>query len=671
MARRKPKAAQPQDEEAVEDASPQSPEQQSALKKLNDWYLTDKAARQFYVEEMDELDKLYQNDHWDLIGPAGTPLRTQAQQNTRPNTVENVTFAMVEGLVSEFAADVDIVDFPVEAGDEQAAQTMTDLKKFIAYKNNIEVERQTWNRHFFHYGTGIWHPYWDPEWKGGRGPNRWVGDVRWKALHPRNFIPDARCNEDVNHGKRVHKATYVPLEHIRERYPEFAGLVRGEAISDAAFGTNEDHESFESKEDTVLLVETWYTGPPLLLKEGEEDKGTGLHVMWWAGEGQQIYLDCANYVYFDEGENPVLPFLVRQRYPRELNGKRSIWGFGDTYYLKSMQISLNKTRELILEAHMHQSLGQTFYQTGAVSPEQEKKIKRYGTLPNMWFEVNTLQGVKREYGQGVPASLMEEPARLLKAMENITGRFDISQGKTPGSVTAFRALDLLAARAQVRLRSAEVLIKAGYQDLGNYTNHLVLRHYTEQRAFRIMGRDDEAPAPGVFNLGQMKKVYIPAINTTVAFEGFTPPAGAVEGKDYEIYAPEFDTRCRVSTAKATDRVFFMEMAKELFVAKVIDPETFLHVLEHGRFPPVEEILARLQQMQQQQMQQEMAMQAPPEGAEAPAEEVVAEEDTLPLPEEFLASLPEDVQLRVMALPEEQQAKAIADLMDKAAEAITQ
>ena len=61
--------------------------------------------------------------------------------------------------------------------------------------------------------------------------------------------------------------------------------------------------------------------------------------------------------------------------------------------------------------------------------------------------------------------------------------------------------------------------------------------------------------------------------------------GLVEGKDYEVYSPEFDTKCRVSTSMPTDRLFYMEMAKELYMAKLIDENIFWYVVDKGKFPP--------------------------------------------------------------------------------------
>ena len=568
-----------------------SPEQERAVEECRRWFDLDKQGKEFYVEEMDENDKLYTGKHWDVIGPHGGPLRTSEQQKTRPNCVENVVFAIVEGLTAEFANDIDLVFFPIEPTDEPAAVVMTDLTAFIAYKNRIAVERIKWLRNFFKHGTAIWEHVWDPHWRGGKGPNKWEGEVRWRTLSPRHFFPDARCGEDLANARRVHKAKYVTLEHLREHYPTYGHLAVEEVMDTSLLGDEESQ--YEHTQNMTLLVETWYVGEPLILGPGEANRGFGLHVIWWCGEGQSLYLHHANYAYYEPGEDVTYPFTVRQRYPRD----GSIWGYGEAWYLKAPQIALNKTAELILESHMHHALGMTLYQSGALSEEQQRHVKEYGTLPGVWHEVNDLAGIKRDFGNAAAPSLQNEVGRLQRAMENITGRFDVSQGRTPGSVTAFRALDLLAQRAQVRLRSADVAITTAYEDVGQYINHLVCRNYTEDRAYRIIGQDEKSrPAivkRGMFKLGDMQRVYDYRTGMTMPASQFMPPPGAVEGMDFELYSPELDVQARTSTQMPSDRTFYMEMAKELFTTHLIDPDTFFYVLENGVFPPYEELVQRM------------------------------------------------------------------------------
>ncbi len=595
------------------------------VQKCRDWFELDKDHKSAITDEFEEMYKLYKGDHWDLTGPTGQILRTPTQKKARPNSVENISFALIEGLVAEFAEEIQLIDHPQNPQDEYGSSVMTDLKKFLFYKNKFQEERAKWLRYFFSYGTGIWHPFWDPSWRGGRGPNHWEGEIRITSPHPKSIFPDARCFQNIEEGRRIHKAYYPTQEYIKEKFGVEVDedlidddLIIGEEVGTLALA--------EHGEGRALLVETWYKGEPLITEKGEKNEGTGLHVIWWAGE-EGKYLGHDNYVYYEPDEDPVFPFNFKVRYPRE----NSVWGFGELYALKNPQMTLNKSAELIIEAHMQSVVGQTLYMENAFTPRQKKMIEEYGNMPGVWIPAKDPNAVNRLHSKGVPESLPGETSRLQNIMETLVGRFDISQGRTPGSVTAFRALDLLAARAQVRLRSAEETIIEGYQQLGTYLNNLITLCYTEQRAYRILGedrrdddqtrgKDEQRPKYGTYDPKQFRKVYFYGPpSTDMTWEEFESWGGLEHaelegyelGEDYEIYSPQYDSFCKASTTMPSDRMFYLEIAKELFGTQLIDEETFWYVIDRGKFPPYEDLkkkaIERKQQMEQQMQQEQQAM----------------------------------------------------------------
>lgn len=255
--------------------------------------------------------------------------------------------------------------------------------------------------------------------------------------------------------------------------------------------------------------------------------------------------------------------------------------------------------------------------------------------------------------------------RLQRVMETIIGRFDVSQGKTPGSITAFRALELLAQRAQVRLRTAETVINSGYEKLGDYMNQLIYQHYTEARAYRIIGMDEggrpEVKKRAVFHLDQVQRVHLINDGTVLPMSEFQPTADMVEGEDFEVYCPELDVMCRTSTSMPSDRMFFMELGKELFTANLIDGETFFHIIEKGKFPPFEELVRKWHEKEAQQAQ--AAAQPNPQ---APAPNQAPEPSLSPEQEAFIQTLPGEIVDQLQALPVDQLEPAIDELMQQAA-----
>ena len=677
------------------------------MKKFYRWFDTDRTAKMPIQEEFEECYKMYNGDHWSLKDPLGMPLRNNKQKQSRPNTVENYIFSLIEGMVAEFSEDMEIIDYPTEPGTEDVANVMKDLKKHILYKNKTLHQREKYTRNFFLYGTGIWHVIWDPSWKGGRGPNHWQGDIRLQSLHPQSVFPDARCRSHIEEGQRIHKAYYRSKEYIEEKFGK--EVLSDEPTAGMQIAEDEVHR-YSGEDEEVLLVETWYKGKPLIT-DAEDDKDMkdkrGMHVVWWCGERNPTYLHHENHIYFEPEEEPTFPFIFRARYPRE----NSVWGFGEAHFLKSPQIALNKTAELILEGHMHFALGQTFYKPGAISPKQEKFLRQYGTLPNMYFAVNNIEEIKRIHGRGVDPTLSQETQRLNKTMEAIIGRHDISQGRTPGSVVAFRALDLLSARARIRLRSAENAMITAYEEVGNYMNHLITRFYTENRAYRILGDDaetteyvlidtetgEEHPFQGqippgyeletktrstvehnIFHPEDIRKVYIYDLKVGTSEVRDYDDAVAREidlidmlkedpdyedqvSVEYEVYCPEMDTKCRVSTSQPTDRAFHMETAKELLMGELIDVETFFHVMEHGKFPPISSMMKKRKQeeashaeIEQKMAKMEAETQAGQQPPEAPPEEGMPEEMLeQPLPEEGMPPAGGEAGAGMPVTPEEQ------------------
>ena len=697
-----------------------------ALRKVSRWFDIDRQAKTPFMEEFEEIYKIWDGRHWDLVMDDGQPLRTEAQKRPRANAVENLAFSLVEGLTSEFSDDIQIVDYPVEQGDEELAREATDLKQFIAYKNRLRLERTRWNRNYFSYGTGIWHIYWDPKWRGGKGPNRWVGDIRWKSLHPQLVYPDARCINEIEEGRRIHKAYYVTQEYIKEKWGK--EVPSDDLRSDMLIGPEPTDYQEDIGEGRVLLVETWYKGEPLIDEPDSDDTldgeignepnkanrtGAGLHIIWWAGESGETYLGHANYLYYDQDEDVQFPFIFRKRYPRE----NSVWGRGELHFLKMPQIMLNKNSEMIIEGHAHESFGQTFYGENALDTETKEKIRTHGTMPGLWFAVKDIGQIKREYGRPLAQSLVNEPNRLQRTMETIVGRFDLSQGRTPSSVTAFRALDLLSARAQVRLRIVETDMTTSFEDCGNYINNLIYKCYTEKRKYRILGDDIEQPEQLYINpeTGEEQQ-YIPGINPGQEWEMQQQPAGPqygtfspdshkkaylydtdqvipyeeveqqlemmqadpemagmfVEGEDYEVYSPEFDVLARVSTALPTDRAFYMEIAKELYAAGAIDGEVFWYVIQYGKFPPYEDMIRQEQEkkamMQEQAAMEQQAMmmqqgqgmpEAKVEGTVSP--EMLDEDELSNLIKAYFEQNP-DAEKRFMSLSPEEQVQVIAQMI---------
>lgn len=669
-----------------EDVTGNTPSEDEALERIREWFDLDFDAKQPVTNEFEQIELLKNDRHWEMRDSLGKALRTPEQMEGYPNVVENVAFALVEGLKAEFAQKVELVDYPKEPNDDQAAKTLTEVKKHILDKNIFAREYAAFIDNFAWKGTGIFGVSWDPEWKGGRGPNRWIGEVRIESIEPELIYPDERCGNNIDDGIRIHKAVYKPLEYIRQYYPERGHLVldQDKANAQAQSSSNWEYDITldESNQPGGMawLVETWYKGKPLFpSKDAQVDEATesqdvagdiaaddlergihpeagevtretpsddeeGLHVVWWIAD-QNIYLAHRNFIYFDPDETVQFPFLFGKCYRR----KDSPWGFGEGHKLIWPQQALNKLSEVALMGAALQALGITLVDPRAVDEEQRREVEMYGNIPGMWFFIDDPENVHHIRGQGIPASVLNDIARRKQHMETLIGRFDITQGKTPSHVTAFRALNLLAERAQVRLRPKEAEIEAVLIEVSQWISRLVCLYWTEPRAYRIIGEDPEDIKYGQFSPAHIWKVWDRTTNNVVERNRFQPLEGMVEGKDYEYFWPDLDTRCTVTRASSTDRYFYADLAKELVAGKIFPPEVLFHTLEHGRLPPWDDIKDTVNA----QFAQAQPMQG---GTEAPSTA-----GTL-TPEALLAMLPPEAQQQIASLPPDQQEQVLAEMM---------
>ena len=680
--------------EQQDDVSGNTPSEDESMEKITAWWEYDEEARRPITAEFEQIYLMYSDKHWDMDGPTGDPLRTEDEKLGRPNVVENVAFTLVEGVKSEFSQEVELIDYPVEKNDDAAAKIMTNVKRHVLDKNDFGAEYgKKWLHNFCWYGTAVWGPRWDAEWRGGRGPNQWIGEIRVESIHPAMLYPDHRCGEDIQDGVRIHKAMWKPLEYIHQHFPERGHLVLDHNRQDSIVTETIDSDEYGAslQDGMARLIETWYAGKPLFSsKDAREDEDeeaedaeelgdgalppsvaegdtgevdeaggdtpsddeTGLHVVWWIAE-QNIYLAHKNFMYFEPDETPLFPFEWSNCYPRE----DSPWGFGEGHKLLDPQQKINKLSEIAMEGSALQALGFTLADEEAVTESQRREIELYGSIPGMWFFVSDPDRVKHISGQGIPASLLSDIARRTKHMESLVGRYDISQGKAPSDVTAFRALNLLAERAQVRLRPKEQTIHAGLVGLSRWMSRLIMLHYNEPRAYRIMGKSDEDVQFGQFQPQSMWRAWDRRNGNVFERNKFVPEEGMVEGKDYDFYWPEFDTRCAVTKAASTDRYFAMEVARDLIGAKLILPEHLWFTLENGRLPPwetiSEQVNAQFQQAQPQPMpgQPQGQPQGVPQGAPQEMD-----------PEALIAMLSPEQQAEIAALPPEAQQQVLTEMM---------
>ena len=206
----------------------------------------------------------------------GTPReRWTLQLQTLKSTINSCVADQMDNMPEAVMA-------PERPGLEQTAEDMTDVMRFILSRNSFEAMQRRRVEDFFITGTAVTQVAWDGDMDGGEGN---VAVLRWPV---ESFLWDPAA-ESLQDSRAVIKVSWHPLSWFRERYPERAGYIRGEAADYSNVGRPEAQEALDQNdEDRAMLMEYWWR------EYDAKSRGHTISVAYFAGGAM---LEAARDVY--------------------------------------------------------------------------------------------------------------------------------------------------------------------------------------------------------------------------------------------------------------------------------------------------------------------------------------------------------------------------------------
>lgn len=516
-------------------------------------------------EEWKEDYNFYMGDQWSGAPSVGIPARKPEIRRIRPSPVDNFIFSQIEGIKADLTdKPIDFQIKPTELGDERNAKVLQDLCRHIFYLNKAGKQIKKAARKMLKYGPVCAKVYWDSEWKSGYGKRRWVGNVRFFVFGAEHLLIDPKITEP----DRFQEAEYIiymtprSLEYVRQRYPERGMYVKPDPtmIDVEIFGETD----IDPQEQRVMVYEFWYKGKPLIKdfpeseeKEKEFEDEEGIHC---AVIADQILLRHESYVY----KHGMYPFAFVTLYEDE----RSIYGFGEIHNLKNPQVVMNKVNEIALDNE--DIMGRGHWLTSENNIRDKKRFALYASMAGAVLPVVDVTKTIKVPGQNAPASVFTHYRQQQAAMETISGRFDITQGRAPRGVRAGYAIALLQQAAGGRTKDKADVLNDFIAQILRLTIEYIKEFYTEARVYRILGRNNEIIEEGVFRNTQLLK-----IDETTG----------------EEYIPDFDVEVSVGINTPISKAYIADLAVQLYNMQVIDRQA---VLEAVDFPNWRNILARVE-----------------------------------------------------------------------------
>jgi hypothetical protein len=370
--------------------------------------------------------KMFVGDHWDV----SFVNRSKESKKCRPNSVDNFVFSAITNMHAVITSNTPEVAVERIFESEEQDELTDKIGFMLKFNDQRNKFKSIWKKlvlDFISYGPVIGAVLFDPEWIGGSGPNRWVGDVRILRIDRRNifFDPSIIDLEDrLQECSFIHRKFRKKIDYIQERWKD-----KGQYVAE---DSNDNELQDEGQEHgQVWLIESWQKGLPKmpipakykkqftekaaeLEAEGDYYKAQeyrdmasgklkGVHCAYIAN---QVFLEYIPYVY----EDGLYPFVYKNLYFDENNQA----GFGEIRNIMIPQIMHNKADEIEIEASAREGLGGMYYGKGAVSPSQKKTILKNSGIGGSWLEVDNINGLKEREGARVP----QNPAEVAQVAES-------------------------------------------------------------------------------------------------------------------------------------------------------------------------------------------------------------------------------------------------------------
>lgn len=478
-------------------------------------------ATEGYREKCRDNEQFWRTNHW------------HGQARHDPNEPQPVTpsmFSTLESVLADLMDNYpDAVLLGEEPHDDQKAECMTQLIRFILKRRHYRKTYRRKCRSALMKGASVQEIYWDKNLLGG------LGDVSIREWAIDRFYWDPKF-EDIQDGRACFKTGYYPLSWFELHYPEQAPFIQSDR-----YGRGEEKAFLtDDKSGDVLLLECWFRE-----YDAREDRYR-VHMVKLAGG---VLLEDSRKER-PEGmyRHGLYPFILEALYP--LDGQPV--GLGLIDVLKNLQIYADKLDQIILKnALMSGKLKLLVNRAADVDEasltDMNAEVVRASRIDEgavRWMQAQPLSGTIFTYQQQKILAIKEE-----------SGQNQFSRGETGGGVTAASAILALQEAGSKRSRVLIDQLFDGYEQMVRMMVAVIQENYTEKRVFRIHGEGETMLSYG--------------------------------GNSEEI---DFDVSIQVQKQTPYSKLYQNELAMQLLSAGVIQPSDALEMMS---FEGRERILVRV------------------------------------------------------------------------------
>lgn len=539
-----------------------------------------KAGKEYLEAQIIDNEQWYKMRHWDII----------RGRNRREGEPEPTTAYLFNTIANKHADAMDNFPepnmLPREQSDEEEAKRLSDIVPVVLERNDFKtVYDDAWWYKLKH-GTSCYGVFWNEGLENG------LGEIDIQKIDLLNVYWEPGIT-NIQKSKNIFIATLVDNDILAQTYPDILpSNYSGSNVIDIKKYVFDDNVDTTGKS----VVIDWYyrkmvNGKTILHLTKFLDE----YILGSTEDSPEAYPNGL----YDHGRYPI-EFDVL--FPEE----GTPIGFGYVNVVRNPQMYIDKLDQIITR-------------NALISGKQRFLIKDNGSvnekeLMDLGVDIIHSKGGITEDDiriiQGNPLSpfISNHRQEKIQELKETSGANDFSRGQSGGGVTAASAIMALQEAGNKLSRD---MIQRSYNTFKKLTDmviELISQFYTEDRMFRIDGRDGTAKFVTYNNRG-LQEQQLPQM---------------YPGEEPKYRKPIFDIKVRPERQSPFSRMAHNELAKELFSAGVFNPqiaEQALIALDMMQFEGKEKVIQKVQensqmmqqlqqyQIQTQQMQQQMQQMA--------------------------------------------------------------
>lgn len=360
------------------------------------------------------------------------------------------------------------VCLPREPSDTEDARMLSDVVPVILEKSNFEGTYSDNEWYKIKHGLAAYGVFWDSTLENG------LGDIRLSKIHPLNLFWEPGVG-DIQDSRNVFVIALMEDERIRRLYPHYRPESSYEGMGLTDYRTLNWPDRTE---EGMTVVVDWY------YKVTSPDGRTLLHYCKFA-KGEVLFASENMPEYASRGwyEHGLYPIELDVLYPIE----GSPAGYGMIAVGRNPQTYIDRIDSNLLHyldeaTHVRylakKSAG---INTDDFNDLDKRIVEVEGDIDEERFRQMTLNPLDRVY--------MDLRNMKVDELKETTGNRDISQGSTLHGVTAASAILALQEAGQKSSRDSIATSYRMYVRMVRQVIELIRQFYTEERYFRIAGRD--------------------------------------------------------------------------------------------------------------------------------------------------------------------------------------